>query len=87
VFYLKLAVLPWQSMTGLLICNRGYCIAVVVEAIMDIPSHGFQNPPTLEALLPTLVNIEQANSLFDLMPGMEYCMYDQPSGHDCTVTL
>jgi len=34
----------------------------------------------LEALLPTLVTVEQANKLFDLMPGMEFCSYDQPSG-------
>ena len=52
--------------------------AVVGEA-MDM-GHGFQNPPTLEALLPTLVTTEQAHGLFDLMPGLEYCSYDQPSG-------
>jgi len=43
-------------------------------------SRGYQNPQTLEALLPTLVTVEQANRLFDLMPGLEYCSYDQPSG-------
>ena len=46
---------------------------------MDV-GRSYQNPPTLEALLPTLVTTEQANCLFDLMPGLEYCMYDQPSG-------
>jgi len=40
----------------------------------------YQNPSTLESLLPTVVTTEQAHCLFDLMPGLEYCSYDQPSG-------
>ena len=62
--------------------NAGMITSVmyaVVGVAMDT-SRAFQNPPTLEALLPTIVTMDQANSLFDLMPGLEYCSYDQPSG-------
>jgi len=56
------------------------CVTVIAAPAMDV-NRGYQNPPTLEALLPTLVTVEQAKRLFDLMPGLEYCSYDQPSGY------
>jgi len=56
------------------------CFAVGAAAAMEM-GRSFQNPPTLEALLPTLVTMDQAQRLFDLMPGLEYCSYDQPSGY------
>jgi len=51
------------------------------------PPPTYQNPSTLEALLPTVVNTEQANRLFDLMPGLEFCSYDQPTGLLLLVTI
>jgi len=54
---------------------------------MAPPPPTYQNPSTLEALLPTVVNTEQANRLFDLMPGLEFCSYDQPTGLLSLVTF
>ena len=56
------------------------CLAVVAAAAMEM-GRSYQNPPTLEALVPTLVTMDQARRLFDLMPRLEYFSYDQPSGH------
>jgi len=52
----------------------------VVHAVVSAAGDSYHNSPTLEALLPVLVTSEQANKLFDLMPGMEYCTYNQSSG-------
>ena len=55
-----------------------FLVVCAAAAAMDMNNRGITS--TLEALLPTVVTVEQAHCLFDLMPGMEYCTYDQQSG-------
>jgi hypothetical protein len=39
-----------------------------------------QNQTILEALFPTIATYEHVSRLFDLVPGLESCKYDQSSG-------
>jgi len=58
-----------------------------MRAVVEAARGGYQNPQTLEAMFPTVVTVEQASKLFDLMPGLEYCSYDPPSGSPLTTTV
>jgi RNA recognition motif-containing protein len=51
------------------------------EAVRQYPNPS--NETAIEALLSTMVTYEQANKLFDLMPCMEFCNYDQSTGIAC----